>query len=554
MDNVDLLRKKAFEGLEEKGLADSQKYIDRLNYELEVVEKEGFTPYFLVLWDIAKYARENGIIYGPGRGSGSGSLLNYCLRITLVDPLKYDLLFERFLNPDRVSPPDIDWDVADRDKIIEYIEKRYGRDRVARVGTINFLRTRSAIRDVGRVLGKERKFIDELAGMVPPPIAGLWDTFEKECEREPKLLNSEYADIIGPVGRLWSVARSYGTHAGGVAIAPGPINAFVPLYKDKDGNPVCQFDWRDLETAGLLKFDILGVKGLRVIQLCIDYLKEDRIEADVTLLEDGDEATYELICKGDLDGVFQLGGSESIKQLTVNILPRNINDISLVNALFRPGPLISGMLSKAVEARQGKKATSYIHPSLEPILKDTYGVCIYQEQAMRIAVDLAGFSGGESDILRKVIGKKLKEKMAEQEEKLVSGMVRNGISKKTATEISDMIKGSAQYSFNKCLAENTEVLLLETSGQVSSIPISEIKILVEAGNSPSLVSFNPETEDIQYDTCVEVIDTGEQEVYEVELSDGSIVLCTMEHKFLCSNMEKHPLREILANDLEIIAI
>jgi DNA polymerase-3 subunit alpha len=299
---------------------------------------------------------------------------------------------------------------------------------------------------------------------------------------------------------------------------------------------------------------MLGGKGLRVMQLCIDYLREDRIEADVTLLEDGDEATYELICKGDLDGVFQLGGSESIKQLTVNILPRNINDISLVNALFRPGPLISGMLSKAVEARQGKKATSYIHPSLEPILKDTYGVCIYQEQAMRIAVDLAGFSGGESDILRKVIGKKLKEKMAEQEEKLVSGMVRNGISKKTATEISDMIKGSAQYSFNKCLAENTEVLLLETSGQVSSIPISEIKILVEAGNSPSLVSFNPETEDIQYDTCVEVIDTGEQEVYEVELSDGSIVLCTMEHKFLCSNMEKHPLREILANDLEIIAI
>ncbi len=361
MENKDILRKKAYDGLEELCLHKNQEYLDRLEFELKTVEELGFVPYFLVMWDITKFARENKILYGPGRGSGCGSLLNYCLKITLVDPIKYGLYFERFLNPSRVSPPDIDWDCAERDRIIDYLKERYGADRVARVGSLNFLRTKSAIRDIGRVLNKSFAFVEELTNLVPPPVAGLWTSFESECEVEPHLLAEKYEEITGPVKKLWGVVRSYGTHAGGVAIAPGPINQFVPLYKDKDGNPVSQFDWRDLEAAGLLKFDILGLNTLEVIQLCMKYINDKGVELDLETLPDGDKKTYELIQSGNLDGVFQLGGSESIKQLTVQIAPKNIEDLSLVTSLFRPGPLCLSGDSKiltGIQKTRTKKTTS----------------------------------------------------------------------------------------------------------------------------------------------------------------------------------------------------
>lgn len=345
------------------------------------------------------------------------------------------------------SPPDIDWDCAERDRIIEYLEERYGPDRVARVGSLNFLRTKSAIKDIGRVLGKEYKFIEDLTNLVPPAVAGLWESLEQECEVEPKLLDPKYADIIEPIKKLWGVVRSYGTHAGGVAIAPGPINRFVPLYKDKDGNPVSQFDWRDLEAVGLLKFDILGLKTLEVIQLCLKHVSNRGITVDLENLEDGDKAAYDEIKSGSLDGIFQLGGSEGIKQLTVRIAPENIEDLALVTSLFRPGPLASGMVEDAVAVRQKKKEEFYIHPILEDILKSTHCVPVYQEQVMRICTDLCGYTLPEADMMRKILGKKLKSKMKEQKPKFVAGAIVNGVLEADADQLFEQLKDYAQYLF-----------------------------------------------------------------------------------------------------------
>jgi DNA polymerase-3 subunit alpha len=436
LDNTQLLREKAFRGLEERGFSRDQKYIDQLEYELKTIEQLGFVPYFLIMWDIARFAREKGILYGPGRGSGAGSLLNYCLKITLVDPIKYNLYFQRFLNPHRVSPPDIDWDCADREQVITYLEEKYGHDKVARVGSINFLRTKSGIRDVGRVLGRDYSSTEDLANLVPPPVAGLWESFEEEAKVEPKLLDERYKDIIDPVRSLWGTARSYGTHAGGVAIAPGPINEFIPLYKDKEGNSIAQFDYRDLEAAGLLKFDLLGLSTLEVIKLCLEYLKKDGIDLDIETLEDGDTKTYDLICSGDLDGIFQLGGSESIKQLTVSLAPRSIEDLSTVTSLFRPGPLGSKVKTKhgtksmtqiAVDVRQKKMKPEYIHECVIPILERTWGVPTFQEQIMRICTDLCGYSPSEADYMRKILGKKLQSEMEKQKPKFVAGAQENGM-------------------------------------------------------------------------------------------------------------------------------
>jgi DNA polymerase-3 subunit alpha len=426
MDNTTLLRTKAFKGLEDRKLHDKKEYVERLEFELKTIEKLGFVPYFLVVQDITNFALDNDVLVGPGRGSCVGSLLCYSIGITSVDPIKYNLYYERFMSADRTSPPDIDIDFSDRDKVIEYIEDRYGKDRVCRVGSLNFLRTKSAIRDIGRVLEKDQKYIEELTNLVPPPVAGLWDSFDAECEVEPKLRDPKYQDIILPLEKLWGITRSYGTHAGGVAIAPGPINQFIPLYKDKNGNPVSQFDYRDLETTGLLKFDILGLKTLKVIQLCIKHIRDSGGSIDLKTLEDRDAAAYKLISKGDLDGIFQLGG-EGIKQLTINISPNSLEDLSLINSLFRPGPLSSGLVDDAVAVRQGTKPAKYLHESLVPILEETHSIPCYQEQVMQICTEVCGYTLPESYWVMKCMGKKLKEKLKAERPKFVAGAIKNGV-------------------------------------------------------------------------------------------------------------------------------
>ena len=553
MDNLSLLKQEAYKGLKKLGLDQKQEYLDRLAFELKTVEELGFVPYFLVMWDICRFAREKNILYSPGRGSGCGSLLNYSLYITLVDPIKYGLYFERFLNPSRISPPDIDYDTSNRDQIILYLHERYGKDRVARVGSLNFLRTKSAIRDIGRVLGKDFDLVEELTNLVPPPVAGLWDSFQDECLVEPKLLDPKYKDIIGPVEKLWGIVRSYGTHAGGVAIAPGPINRFVPLYKDKDGNAVSQFDWRDLEESGLLKFDILGLKTLEIIERCLSYIKLQGTNLILEKLEDGDTAAYDLICSGDLDGIFQLGGSESIKQLTIKMAPRDIRDLSLVTSLFRPGPISSGLLSDAVAIKNGEKEAVYLHPTLELILKETHSVFCYQEQVMKICTDLCGYTAPEADNMRKILGKKLKEKMKEEEPKFISGAIQNGLAEKDAKTLFTQLQDYAQYLFNKCLIGETRILVQKDNAEISNLSIDELSQINNL-EDVKILSFNPETKEIESDQCLEVIKTNEQDVYEINLSDGSVITCTLNHTFLCSDMEKHPLWEILQLDLEIVSV
>jgi DNA polymerase-3 subunit alpha len=489
MSNTGLLRNLVAEGLEQRGLSGNQEYTKRAQYELSVIEKQGFTTYFLVMWDIARYVNNTpGMLSGPGRGSGAGSLVVYSLGITKVDPLRYGLYFERFLNPDRVSPPDIDYDVNDRDKVIAYIEERYGKDRVARVGSVNFVRTKSAIRDIGRVLGLDYAFADELAALVPPAVAGLWDSLEKECKVEPRLLDEKYSVIMSHVKTLWGVARSYGTHAGGVAIAPGPITSFVPLYQDKDGNPVSQFDWRGLEAAGLLKFDILGLSTLQVIELARSYIRERKgIDINLESLPDDDEKTFLLVRRGDLDGVFQLGGSESIKRLTTSMAPTSIGDLSLVSALFRPGPLSSHLVNDAVSIRHGKKKPSYIYPALEPILGPSYSVCILQEQVMKICTDLCGYTAAQADTMRKILGKKKKEDMAKERPKFISGAIEGGIPPDIAEQLFSMLEDYAQYLF--CAAHSLAYAVMSywTAYLKAHYPVEFYAALLAHETNPDMI-------------------------------------------------------------------
>ena len=455
-----------------------------------VTDVQSSEVFDLTILEDPSYSTASGVVHN----SAAGSLLCYCLRITSVDPIKYGLYFERFLNRDRVSPPDIDYDCADRDRVIEYVKERYGTDRVARVGSLNFLRTKSAIRDIGRVLEKDVKYVDKLTELVPPPVAGLWKSFEAECEVEPKLRSPEYEDIITPLEKLWGVVRSYGTHAGGVAIAPGPINQFVPLYKDKDGNPVSQFDWRDLEAVGLLKFDILGLKTLEVIQLCINYIEEKGTTIDLEALDDGDEKAYKAICRGDLDGIFQLGGSESIKQLTVSIVPKKVEDLSFISALFRPGPLTKNkktgksMVDTAVARKLGIEEIEYQHPLLEPILKDTLGVIVYQEQHIRIAKDLAGFSGSRADVLRKAIGKKLEALMNSLKKEFIDGCGEKEISQEVSESIWNAIEGSAKYSFNLAHSLSYAVITYWTAYLKAHYPVEFYSALLACETKPEMIT------------------------------------------------------------------
>jgi len=452
-----ILRARALKGLETLNLHINPEYLKRLEYELSIVEKLGFAPYFLVVEDYVAWARSQGLLVGPGRGSACGSLLTYALSITRIDPIKYSLYFERFLNPDRVAPPDIDTDFSERDPVIRYIKEKYGEDKVARIGTYNFLRTKSAIRDICRVLEKPYSYAEELSNLVPPARHGLWTSFDEEAEVEPLLLDPKYEEVISLVRQLWGVIRSSGGHASGVAISPDTISSLVPLYSDspnKESDEVCrmvtQVDYRDFEEIGLLKFDILGLSTLRVIALCLSYIKKRTGEVlDIETIPEDDQETFSLICSGDLDGVFQLGGSESIKQLTVSLSPTSIKDLSFISALFRPGPLSSGMVDKVGKIKNGDESPSYLSPELIPILEETFGIPVYQEQVMRICRDLAGYTMTEADNVRKMLGKKQQEKLLEERGKFTKGCVNNGIKEETANKIFDIFEEYATYLFNQ---------------------------------------------------------------------------------------------------------
>ncbi|MFL6622045.1 MAG: DNA polymerase III subunit alpha [Sulfurifustis sp.] len=433
-------------------------YAARLELEIGVIIKMGFAGYFLIVADFIQWAKKNGIPVGPGRGSGAGSLVAYCLGITELDPIKYELLFERFLNPERVSLPDFDVDfcMERRDEVIEYVKNRYGADKVAQIITHGTMAARAVVRDVGRVLGHPYGFCDKIAKLIPFEI-GM--TLDRALEVEP-LLKERYdkeedvKSLLDMARALEGLARNAGKHAGGVVIAPGPLTDYMPLYCEQGGREaVTQFDMEDLEKLGLVKFDFLGLRTLTIIDKAVKMInraREANGEAPLVIeqLPIDDPATYALLKSCKTTALFQLE-SRGMKDLINRLKPDQFEEIVALVALFRPGPLQSGMVDDYINRKHKRTPVKYPHPSLEPILKPTYGVILYQEQVMQIAQVLSGYTLGGADLLRRAMGKKKPEEMAKQREGFVKGAGTRGVNEKLAAEIFDLIEKFAGYGFNR---------------------------------------------------------------------------------------------------------
>ncbi len=435
-------------------------YRERLELELEVIDKMGFAGYFLIVADFIRWAKENDIPVGPGRGSGAGSLVAWCMGITALDPIAYDLLFERFLNPERVSLPDFDVDfcIEGRDRVIEYVALRYGREKVAQIITHGTMAARAVVRDVGRVLGHPYGFVDRIAKLIPfkpGKDISLTEALAQEEElRKVYEREEEVRALIDLAQPLQGLARSAGTHAAGVVIAPTALTDFMPLYCEQGGTQaVTQLDMKDIEKLGLVKFDFLGLRNLTVIDHAVRTINATRIrDGEEPLVMDAipldDAQTYALIKTARTTALFQLE-SRGIKDLIQRLQPDVFEDIVALVALYRPGPLMSGMVDDFVNRKHGRARIEYPHPALEPILKPTYGVIVYQEQVMQIAQVLAGYSLGGADLLRRAMGKKRPEEMAQQRSVFVEGAHARGVSDRLATYIFDLMEKFAEYGFNR---------------------------------------------------------------------------------------------------------
>ncbi|OYD26165.1 DNA polymerase III subunit alpha [Oceanimonas baumannii] len=438
-------------------------YDERLRIELDVINQMGFPGYFLIVMEFIQWSKDNGIPVGPGRGSGAGSLVAYALKITDLDPLEFDLLFERFLNPERVSMPDFDIDFCmdRRDEVIDHVAELYGRDAVSQIITFGTMAAKAVVRDVGRVLGHPYGFVDRISKLIPPD-PGM--TLAKAFEAEPKLpelydQDEEVRALIDMARILEGVTRNAGKHAGGVVIAPTRITDFSPLYCDAEGhNPVTQFDKNDVEYAGLVKFDFLGLRTLTIIDWALGMInprlaKEGKPAIDIAAIPIDDKASFQLLKRHETTAVFQLE-SRGMKDLIKRLQPDCFEDMIALVALFRPGPLQSGMVDNFIDRKHGREAVSYPdeqwqHESLQPILEPTYGIILYQEQVMQIAQVLAGYSLGGADLLRRAMGKKKPEEMAKQRAGFEAGAVANGIDGELAMKIFDLVEKFAGYGFNK---------------------------------------------------------------------------------------------------------
>lgn len=435
-----------------------QYYRDRLAVELDVIKQMGFPGYFLIVADFIQWAKNNGIPVGPGRGSGAGSLVAYALKITDLDPIEFDLLFERFLNPERVSMPDFDIDfcMERRDEVIDYVSRHYGRDRVSQIITYGSMAAKAVVRDVGRVLGHPYGFVDRIAKLIPFELNITLDKALNDSEDLAKAYaqDEEVRALIDLAKNLEGITRNAGKHAGGVVIAPSQLIDFAPLYCEQGGdNLVTQFDKDDVEAVGLVKFDFLGLRTLTIIDWAVAAINQNRARAgdapiDINLIPRDDAESYVLLKRCATTAVFQLE-SRGMKDLIRRLQPDCFEDIIALVALFRPGPLQSGMVDDFINRKQGRAKVEYPHPSLENILKPTYGVIVYQEQVMQIAQELAGYTLGGADLLRRAMGKKKPEEMAKQREIFVSGSVQLQVAETTASYIFDLMEKFAEYGFNK---------------------------------------------------------------------------------------------------------
>ncbi|MFQ6069364.1 MAG: DNA polymerase III subunit alpha [Candidatus Aminicenantales bacterium] len=429
-------------------------YEDRLEKEMKLIKEMGFEGYFLIVWDLIREAKARNIPVGPGRGSAAGSLLAYCLGITDIDPLEYDLLFERFLNPERISLPDIDIDFCGRrrEEVLSYVTQKYGQENVCQIITFGTMAARAAVRDVGRALEVPLPEVDRIAKMIPP--LGPEATIEGALKNIPQLQelrdkNPRIAQLLSIAQKLEGQVRHPSIHAAGIVIAPKPMVEFMPLYQSAKGEITTQFPMQDIEALGLLKMDLLGLRNLTVIHDTVELVEKntgEKINIDELSLDD--EKTFKLFQTGNTDGVFQFE-SPGMKDLLRNFKPENFRDLIALNALHRPGPLKSGMTDEFIKRKHHPEMVKFECPELEPILKETQGIIVYQEQVMRIATDLAGFSLAEADVLRKAMGKKVTSMMRAQKKRFIQGAKKKGLSQAKAEKIFEQIKYFAGYGFNK---------------------------------------------------------------------------------------------------------
>ncbi|MFA6536923.1 MAG: DNA polymerase III subunit alpha [Patescibacteria group bacterium] len=462
MTDFEMVKKLCFDNINERygfdpfreEFPDKEKVIvDRVNYELSVIEKTGYSSYFLIVQDFINWAKNNGVVVGPGRGSAAGSVVAYLLKITNIDPLKYDLLFERFLNPDRISMPDIDTDFADerREDVLRYVEEKYGKDHVSQIITFGTMAARAAVKDVGRVLGVPYGFCDQISKLIPMGLEldeALSDVAELKQLYES---NDEAKRLIDFAKKLEGVARHASTHACGVVITREPLTHYCPVQfaRDKEGVVVSQYSLHPVEDLGLLKMDFLGLKNLTIIERACEIIKKIHgIEINVDKLPLDDYKSYEVFQRGMTTGVFQFESS-GMKRYLKQLQPSVFEDLIAMVALYRPGPLNSGMVDEFIARKHGLKEITYLHPLMESALKNTYGVIVYQEQVMQLSKDMAGFTGGQADTLRKAMGKKNAELMEKMKKIFLEGCAKNNISEHIANETFVSMEKFAEYGFNK---------------------------------------------------------------------------------------------------------
>src|SRR5687767_12238554 len=470
-------------------------YQRRLEYEIEMIKKMGYVGYFLIVWDFIRYAREEGIPVGPGRGSAAGSLVAWAMRITDVDPIDFDLIFERFLNPERVSLPDIDVDFCERRRgeVIDYVTRKYGRENVAQIITFGTMKAKAVVRDVGRVLEMPYADVDRIAKQIPP---ALDMTLDKALAENPVLKDMAANDpkvkeVLDIGRRLEGMSRHASVHAAGVVIAPGPITDYAPLYKGQRDELTTQWNMKEVERVGLLKMDFLGLSTLTLIQDCLKEIKRtEGVDLDIDTVPLDDPKTYKVFADGAAFGIFQFESS-GMRELLRKARPDRLDDLIALNALYRPGPLKSGMVDDYIARKQGVKEVEYDFAQLAPILGDTYCVIAYQEQVMLIAQALAGFSLAQADMLRKAMGKKDPKVMAKMRADFMKGALGKGINEKKATKIFDLMEYFAGYGFNKSHSTAYAFLAYQTAYLKANYPkhFTAALLTIEAQNTDKLAMY-----------------------------------------------------------------
>jgi DNA polymerase-3 subunit alpha len=507
VDEAAELRRQAEDGLARRlrlyGLAPGrteEDYRERLAFELGVIEKMKYPGYFLIVADFIQWAKSQGIPVGPGRGSGAGSLVAYALTITDLDPIRFGLLFERFLNPERVSMPDFDIDFCQdrRDEVIRYVQERYGRDRVAQIITFGTLQARGVLRDVGRVLQLPYGQVDKLCKLVPQnPTNPV--TLKRAIEDEPRLQAERDRDPV--VRRAFDIAqkleglhRHASTHAAGIVIGERSLSELVPLYRDPKSNmPVTQFNMKWVEPAGLVKFDFLGLKTLTVLQTAVRFVRKRGIDVELLSIPVDDPKTYAMLARGETVGVFQVE-SAGMRRALVDMRPDRLEDLIALVALYRPGPMAN--IPTYCARKHGQEEPDYIHPKLEPVLRETYGVIVYQEQVMQAAQILAGYSLGEADLLRRAMGKKIRSEMLAQRDRFVSGGIEHGVERSQAEMIFELLERFADYGFNKSHAAAYALVAYQTAYMKANYPVEFLaaSMTLDAGNTDKLAEFRAEAQ------------------------------------------------------------